>query len=398
MRQVPTHLTAAVWFGTLALATAAPARAEEAPVRITVITDLDGDLYDARSGAGGVDATRMAVADFGGSVLGRPILVDSRNDHNKPDGVAALAENAYDAGADLLMDIQNSPIAAAVSKVAAARHRLAIVTLAATPALTRAACTKYTYHYSFDAPAIADATATSVAALPDGKRWVAVVADANFGRSAVAAFAPAIAREGGEIVKTFVEPVGADLSAIRAEVAALHPDVVGVFSAGADADGKVAQVTGFGLKARITTALLYLSDVDRTGAGYAGVRGTVPWTWNLDAMSRAWADRFAAAHGGLRPTAAQAADYSATTQWLGAVKAVGTTDADAVVRYLDDRTFDDMFARHATWRAADHAVTHDLYVVDVLAPAAVAEPHGWFRVVETVPADKAFPANGACKF
>ena len=65
------------------------------PVRITVITDLDDDLYDAHSGSGGVDATRMAVEDFGGRVLGRPVVVDARNDHNKPDRAKALAEGAF---------------------------------------------------------------------------------------------------------------------------------------------------------------------------------------------------------------------------------------------------------------------------------------------------------------
>jgi branched-chain amino acid transport system substrate-binding protein len=373
---------------------------DSTPVRITVITDLDEDIYNARSGLGGVDATRMAVADFGGSVLGRPIVVDSRNDHNKPDEVTALANDAYDKGADLLMDIQNSPIAMAVSKVAAERQRLAIVTLAATPALTRSACNKYTYHYSFDAAAIASATATSLAKLPDGKRWVAIVADAGFGLRAVAAFTPSITAQGGDLLKSFVVPVGAtDLSTILKEAKALNPDVIGVFSAGADADNKVTQVTSFGLKAHVTTALLYLSDIDRVKDGYAGVRATVPWYWNLDAAARAWSDRFAATHGGLRPTAAQAADYSATTQWLQAVKATGTTDADTVSKYLDGRSFDDMFARHAQWRASDHMVVHDLYVVDVLASSEITEPHAWFRIVETIPAQQAFPAEAAntCK-
>ena len=378
-----------------------PAGAQDAaPVRITVLTDLDGDLYDARSGSGGVDATRMAVADFGGTVLGRPIEVDTRNDHNKPELVTGLAEDAYDKGADLLMDVQNSPIAVAASKVAAARHRLAIVTLAATPAITRAACNKYTWHYSFDEPAVAAATAASVARLPGGKRWVAIVADAGFGKGAVAAFAPTIAADGGEVVKQFVLPVGApDLGPTLKDVEALKPDVVGVFSAGADADRKVAAVTAAGLKAQVTTALLYLSDVDRVGDGYAGVRGTVPWYWNMDATARAWADRFASAHGGLRPTAAQAADYSATTQWLQAVASAGTTDADAVDKVLEGHGFEDMFARHGQWRASDHTVVHDLYVVDVLPRAQVSETHAWFKVVETVPAAQAFraPQDGSCR-
>jgi len=375
-----------------------PAPGPAAPVRVTVIADLDDDIYNARSGRGGVDATRMAVADFGGAVLGRPVVVDALNDHNKPGEAPGLATQAYDAGADLIMDVQNSPIALAVAKVAAERRKLAISTGAAVPALTRAACSKYVYHYSFDSVAIETAAAAYVAAQPHGKRWVAIVADAGFGRGALAIVAPVVAEHGGEMVKPFVVPPDtADLSAILAEVRTLNPDVVAVFNAGASADIEIAAVTGAGLQTQVTTALLYLSDVDRARDGYAGVQAAVPWYWNLDPAARAWADRFAAAHDGLRPTAAQAADYSATLQWLQAVRSAGTTNADAVVRVLDGHRFDDMFAHGGEWRASDHMVVHDLYVVQVLPSAQLAEPHGWYRVLATVPAATAFPAGTQCR-
>jgi branched-chain amino acid transport system substrate-binding protein len=369
------------------------------PVRITVITDLADDIYNARSGAGGVDATRMAVADFGGRVLGRPIVVDTRNDHNKPSEAPALAEDAYSKGADILMDVQNSPIAIAVSKVAAAHHRLAITTEAATPALTRGDCTKYAYNYSFDLLAVADATAKNITALPDGKRWVAIVADTGFGHSSVAAFTPQITANGGALVQSFVVKPGDDLAHVLQQIQALKPDAIGIFSAGADADDDVAAVTKLGLKAHIAIPLLHIADIDRLKGSYAGVRSTVPWYWDMDAAAHAWSDRFAKAHHGLRPTEGQAADYSATMQWLRAVKAVGTTDSDAVIKYLDGRTFDDMFAQHGTWRAADHAVIHDLYVVQVLPPGRVKQPHAWYRVVQVIPAAEAFPpaSAAACK-
>ena len=384
-----------------ACAPAGAARAAGEPVRITVIADLDDDIYDARSGRGGVDATRMAVADFGGTVLGRPIVVDALNDHNKPALAPGLANQAYDAGADLVMDVQNSPIALAVAKVATERRKLMVTTGAAVPALTRGACSKYAYHYSFDSVSIESATAAHIASQPNGRRWVVIAADAGFGRGALATVTPVIAGHGGEVVKSFVVPPAAtDLSAALAEAKALDPDVIAVFNAGADADRQVSAVTAFvaqsGMKAQVTTALLYLSDVDRVGAGYAGVTAAVPWYWNLDPAARAWADRFAASHNGLRPTAAQAADYSATLGWLQAVQAAGTTDADAVVRTLDGHGFEDMFARHGLWRASDHAVVHDLYVVQVLPPDRVTEPHAWYRVLETVPAATAFPPGTAC--
>ncbi len=368
------------------------------PVRITVIADLDDDIYDARSGRGGVDATRMAVADFGGSVLGRPVVVDALNDHNKPAEAPGLATQAYDAGADLLMDVQNSPIALAVAKVATERRRLAITTGSAVPALTRGACSKYVYHYSFDSVAIETATADFLAGRPDGKRWVVIAADAGFGRGALATVAPVVAGHGGQIVKTFiVPPAASDLSAILEETKGLDPDVVAVFNAGAPNDAEVTAVTKAALRAHTTTALLYLSDVDRVREGYAGVQAAVPWYWNADPAARAWADRFAAAHDGRRPDAAQAADYSATTQWLQAVRTAGTTDADAVVRTLDGHKFEDMFAHAGEFRASDHAVVHDLSIVKVRPPAQFPEPHAWYDVLATVPAATAFPVGTECR-
>jgi branched-chain amino acid transport system substrate-binding protein len=382
----------------LAMPVGAAHAADPAPVHITVISDQDDDIYDARSGRGGVDATRMAVADFGGTVLGRPIIVDALNDHNKPAEAPGLATQAYDAGADLLMDLQNTPIALAIAKVANERHKLAISTGSAAPALTRGACSRYVYHYSFDVTAIQTTTADYLAQKAQGKRWVFVSEDTGFGRSGIATMTPVIAAHGGQIVKSIVMPATtSDYSSIVDEVRSLNPEVVAVIDAGAKDDMGVSAVTKAALPAVTTTALLYLSDVDRVQGGYAGLQAAVPWYWNLDPAARAWSDRFAATHDGRRPTETQAADYSATTQWLNAVQTAGTTDAEAVVRALDGHKFNDFFAHDGEFRASDHAVVHDLYVVKVRPPAELPEPHAWYDVLATVPAATAFPVGTECK-
>src|SRR5580704_11648587 len=203
--------------------------AEPAPIRITVISDQNDDLYDARAGRGGVDATRMAVADFGGSVLGRPILVDALNDHNKAAEAPALATQAYDAGADLLMDVQNSPIATAISKIATERKKLAITTGSASPALTRAACSKYFYHYSFDLTSITAATANYLMAQPQNKRWATIAEDTGFGKGGAALMSPIVVAHGGEIAKSVVIPqqnTEADFSNALGDISGANPDVV----------------------------------------------------------------------------------------------------------------------------------------------------------------------------
>ena len=231
---------------TTALAGVAHA-ADPVPIRITVIADLNDDLYDARAGRGGVDATRMAVADFGGSVLGRPVVVDALNDHNKAAEAPGLARQAYDAGADLLMDLQNSPIAAAISKVATERRKLAISTGSANPTLTRAACSKYFYHYSFDLPAIETTTATYLAAQPGHKRWAIIAEDTGFGRGSVAIVSPVIAAQGGEIVKTvIVPPTSTDFSSAITEIRGADAEVVAVFDDAAKGDAGIAAVTSAG--------------------------------------------------------------------------------------------------------------------------------------------------------
>jgi branched-chain amino acid transport system substrate-binding protein len=192
-----------------------------------------------------------------------------------------------------------------------------------------------------------------------------------------------------------VPPKETDLATPIAELRAMNPQVVAILNAGAENDHQVTIMNKAGLAGTLTTGLLYLSDVDRVKEGYAGVVAAVPWYWNLDAAARTWSDRFAAAHGGLRPTAAQAADYSATTQWLQAVKSAGTVDADAVVKTLDGHRFDDMFARHAEFRSNDHMVIHDLYIARVRAQPP--EPHAWYEMLATVPAADAFPATMVCK-
>jgi branched-chain amino acid transport system substrate-binding protein len=374
--------------------------ADTAPIRITVIADLDDDLYNARAGRGGVDATRMAAADFGGSVLGRPIVVDALNDHNKAADAPGLATQAFDAGADLLMDVQNSPIATAVSKVATERRKIAISTGSANPGLTRAVCSKYFYHYSFDLPSITTATANYLMAQPQNKRWATIAEDTGFGKGSAGIMSAIVTAHGGEVVKAVMIPqqnTEADFSGALGDVSAANPDVVAVFDDAAKGDVGIAFLTKAKLKATVTTALLYLSDVDRVKDGYAGVVAAVPWYWNLDPAARAWADRFAAAHDGLRPTEAQAADYSATMQWLNAVKTAGTTDADAVVRALDGHKFNDIFAHGGEFRASDHMVVHDLYIAKVKGSTQVSEPHGWFEIVSTIPAATAFPAHTECK-
>ena len=380
-----------------------PARAADSgPIKIAVVTDMSG-VYAALAGQGAVEATKMAVEDFGGKVLGRPVevvAIDHRN--NGPDAAIKVRE-AYDGGADLALDLTNSAVALAVAAVAKEKHKLAIVTGGASSALTGASCNRYTYHYAYDTYALANSTGSNIAAQSNGKNWYALVANYAFGTQMLTDFTAAIERKGGKVQKADLYPFGTttDFSSYLLAAKNSGAQVLGLFNAGTDTVNSMKQAKQFGLDKtmKIAVGLLFLSDVDALPDVFAGSRITTSWYWNQDKAARAWADKYAKRMHGLRPTDIQASDYSAASQWLSAVKAVGTTDADKVQGYLDGRQFNDFYARGGEWRARDHRVLHNMYVVRVLPQSQLKEPWAWYKVLQVIPPGRAFrPANqSTCK-
>ena len=381
----------------------APGGAQNGAVKIALITDMSG-IYSALSGQGAVVATKLAVADFGGTVLGRPIEVDVIDHRNNGPESATKAREAVANGAVLLLDMTNSAVALADAKVASDTHTLAIVTGAASSALTGANCNKYTYHYAYDTYALASSTGRNVARQPDGKTWYGIVPNYAFGTQMLADFTAALKPEGASFIHADMIPPGnSDFSSYLLSAKNSGAQVLGVLNAGADTVNTMKQVKQFGIdKAmkHVAVGLLFLSDVDALPDVFAGSRITTSWYWNEDKPARAWADRWTRARGeGLRPTDIQASDYSATIQWLNAVKAVGSTDADKIVAYLDGRQFSDFYAHGGEWRARDHRVTHDMYVVDVIPKEQIKEPHAWFKIVQVIPPGRAFrpESQSVCK-
>jgi branched-chain amino acid transport system substrate-binding protein len=367
--------------------------ADSGPIRIAVITDLSG-VFAALAGRGAVEATKLAVADFGGKVLGRPIEVVAIDHRNNGPEAAAKAREAFDNGAELALDMTNSATALAVA---------AVVTGGGTSAITGSACNKYTYHYAYDTYALASSTGRNVARQADGKSWYGIVPNYAFGQQMLADFTTAIKPEGAKFVHADMIPLGnTDFSSYLLAAKNSGASVLGVLNAGADTVNTMKQVKQFGIDKtmKVAVGLLFLSDVDALPDVFAGSRITTSWYWNEDKPARAWADRYTkAVGGGLRPTDIQAADYSATMQWLQAVKAVGSVDADKVVAYLDGRQFNDFYAHAGEFRARDHRVTHEMYVVDVIPKEKIKEPHAWFKIVQTIPPSRAFrpESQSLCK-
>ena len=126
------------------------------------IDDLSG-LYADIGGAGGVEAIKMAIADSGGAVLGRNVVVLVADHQNKPDiGASKFREWADQKGLNFLIAGANTAVAIAMAKIAAEKKVVYIVTGAVAASLTNEDCTPYSVHYTVDTTALANGTAAAM--------------------------------------------------------------------------------------------------------------------------------------------------------------------------------------------------------------------------------------------
>ncbi|HZY50509.1 MAG TPA: ABC transporter substrate-binding protein, partial [Devosia sp.] len=170
--------------GALALLTTvgAPAWAQLSndSVKIGVATDLSS-LYADINGPGAIVATEMAIADFGGTVLGKKIELVSGDIQNKADVAASLAGRWYDAEpVDMIMGAGASSSSIAIQGVAGEKKKIFLSPDPASSDITGKLCNPYTVHWVYDTAALANGTGSAVVK-SGGKEWFFLTADYAFG-------------------------------------------------------------------------------------------------------------------------------------------------------------------------------------------------------------------------
>ncbi|MEC7728255.1 MAG: ABC transporter substrate-binding protein, partial [Pseudomonadota bacterium] len=148
-------------------------------------------------------------------------------------------------------------------------------------------------------------------------------------------------------------------------------DVIGLANAGADTTNAITTASEFGVTQSgqtLAALLLFLTDVHALGAQTAqGIQLTTGWYWDMNDETREWSDRFME-ETGVRPTMVHAGIYSSAMQYLKAVEATGSDDAQTVRKQMMDTPINDMFAKNGKIRV-DGRMVHDMYLADVKTPA-----------------------------
>jgi branched-chain amino acid transport system substrate-binding protein len=391
------------WLAALAgaLATMGLGGAAEAADKVVIgdIDDMSG-VYADVIGPKGVEGIKMAIADFGGSVLGQPIELLTYDHQNKPDlGAQKFREWADRNGLTMVLGGSNSGVSLAMS-IAAKEKKVPFFAIgAAAASLTGKDCTPYTMHYGYDTTALGNGTATAILK-QGGKSWFFLTADYAFGTQLQQSAERVVNAGGGKVLGAVRVPLGtSDFSSFLLQAQTSGADVVGLANAGADFVNSMKAANEFGITKSMKPAALlaFLSDIHALGLDTAkGLYLTTGWYWDLNDKAREFGKRFFDKTG-VEPTDNQAAAYSATLTYLNAVKETGSTDPEKVMEKLHSAKVDDVYTADGFIRA-DGLLQHSMYVMQVKTPAESKSGWDLLKLVETMPGEQAYGklADSAC--
>jgi len=366
-------------------------------LKIGFITDMSS-LYADVEGKNGALAIQMAIDDFGGKVLGKPIELITADHQNKADVAATKSREWIDTeGVTLLFGGTNSGTALAMAKVAQEKKRVFIDSGAGSSALTNEQCTPYTVHYAYDTVALAKGTGSAVVK-NGGKSWFFLTADYAFGHALEADTAKVVKENGGTVVGSVRHPLNAtDFSSFLLQAQNSKAQILGLANAGGDTINAIKAAKEFGItkNMKIAGLLVFITDIHSLGLkNTEGLLLTTSWDWNLNDKTRAFGKRFFEKTKKM-PTDIHAADYSATINYLKAVQAAGTTDADAVMAKLKSMPIDDFYAKGVI--RPDGRFVHDMYLMQVKSQKESTTPWDYYKVVARLPGDQVFTTKAESK-
>ena len=373
-------------------------------VKLGVLNDQTG-LYADLTGMGSVHAARMAVEDYGGKVLGRPIEVIFADHQNKPDVGANIARQWIEnEGVNVILDIPNSAVGLAVREVTRTHDAIDINTGAATSDLSGKACSPHGVHWSFDTYGLA-ATIGRALVKQGGDTWFFITADYAFGHALERDTTAFVTAGGGKVLGSVRHPLNtADFSSFVLQAQNSGADTVGLANAGGDLNNCIKQAHEFGLSEKQRLAGLILNITNIPSLGLDVVDGATICTgfyWDANEGTRAFAKRFQAAHPKkMMPNDMHAGMYAATEHLMKAVAQIkGADDGVKVVDTMKAIPTDDPLFGKGIIRV-DGRKLHPMYLYKAKTPADSKYDWDYFQLVATIKPEDAFRPldKGGCPF
>lgn len=351
---------------------AARAQVSDDAVKIGVLTDHSGG-FAYLVGKYSVEATQMAVDDFGGKVLGKPISVITADHQNKADIASAISRRWFETeGVDTITDVAGSAVALATQEIARSRSKVLLISGAATTELTGKACSATTSQWSYDTYAFAKGTASQVTK-QGGDSWYFLTSDYAFGHSLQRDASHFVTESGGKVLGSVRFPFGSpDFSSFLLQAQASKAKVIGLAMSGADLLSAIKQAREFGIVQSgqsLASLVVYINDIEGVGLNVAqGLTLTTSFYWDANDETRAWAKRFMERSGGFIPNLITAGTYASVLHYLKAVEAAGTDEGKAVAAKMKELPVNDFYNKNVQIRQ-DGRVMHKTFLMKVKSPA-----------------------------
>lgn len=363
-------------------------------VKIGVLSDMSG-LYADIGGPGSVVAAKMAVDDYlKASKSQLKVEVVSADHQNKPDVGSSVARKWYDTdGVDMIIDVPTSSVGLAINQVTKEKGKAYINTGSATSDLTGKDCSPNTVHWLYDTWMLANGTGSAVVK-SGGDTWFFLTADYAFGHALERDTSEVVKASGGKVLGSVRVPLATqDFSSFLLQAQSSKAKIVGLANAGGDTINSIKQASEFGITKggqKLAGLLVFLPDVHGLGLNVAqGLQITEAFYWDLNDQTRAWSKRFAAANGGKHPSSDHAGVYAGALHYLKAVDAAKTDDGAKIVAKMKELPTDDPLFGKGQVRA-DGRKIHPVHLFEVKKPSESKGPYDYYKVLQTIPADKAF--------
>jgi branched-chain amino acid transport system substrate-binding protein len=372
--------------------TAAAQEVSDDVVKIGILNDQSG-VYADFGGKWSVEAAKMAVEDFGGTVLGKPIEIVDADHQNKADIASNIAREWYDVQkVDAIMELTTSSVALAVQGLSKEKGKIDIVTGAASTELTGKQCSPYGFHWAYDTHALAVGTGGALVKA-GGDSWFFLTADYAFGYSLEQQTGDFVKANGGTVLGSVRHPLATtDYSSFLLQAQASGAKVVGLANAGLDTANAIKQAAEFGIVAggqQLAALLFTLAEVHGLGLEAAnGINLTEGWYWDQNDENRAFGEKFFARTQRM-PNTIQVGTYSAVTQYLKAIDAAKTDETKAVAAKLHEMPVSDAFTKTGKVQA-NGRMAYDMYLFQVKKPDESTKPWDYFKEIATVPAAEAY--------
>ena len=385
-------ITAAV----LALTVLAFAEISGDVVKLGVLNDMSS-LYADISGAGSVEAARMAIADFGGTVNGKKIELISADHQNKPDVGSAIANQWFDNdGVDAIVDVPTSSVALAVQQIARSKNKVFLISGAAASDLTGKACSPTSVHWTYDTVALANGTGSAVVKA-GGDTWFFITTDYAFGHALERDTAKVVEANGGKVLGSVKVPLNTpDFSSFLLQAQASKAKIIGLANAGGDTINSIKQAAEFGVVEggqKLAGLLVFISDIHSLGLQAAhGLQLTEAFYWDQNDETRTWSKRFFDKMK-RQPTMVQAGVYGAVMHYLAAVKTTNSDDGPTVVKQMKATPVNDFMTKNGKIRE-DGRLVRDMYLFEVKAPSDSKGSWDYYKQIAVIPGEEAFKLPG----